>query len=130
MMTAAKGKKMILFLDYDGSLSPIMCTAVCEVAKCFLNAIISSRSIEKVREFVQLSIVYYFGSHGMDIMAPPRPVKSSDGQGTGVLFQPAKKFLPAIQKILKELEAVTTTVKGARVEDNMFCVSMHFREVS
>ncbi|CAN1806727.1 hypothetical protein LINPERHAP1_LOCUS24780 [Linum perenne] len=35
----------------------------------------------------------------MDVMAPPRPVKSSDGQGTGVLFQPAKKFLPAIQKV-------------------------------
>ncbi|CAN1129845.1 Trehalose-phosphate phosphatase B [Linum perenne] len=60
----------------------------------------------------------------MDIMAPPRPVKSSDGQGT------AEKFLPAIQKILKELKAVTTTVKGARVEDNRFCVSVHFRQVS
>ncbi|CAN1751245.1 Probable trehalose-phosphate phosphatase 4 [Linum perenne] len=144
MMKAAKGKKIIVFLDYDGTLSPIvddpnsafmseeMRTAVREVAKCFPTAIISGRSIDKVKEFVQLTNVYYAGSHGMDIMAPPRPVKSSDGHyppGTGVLFQPAKRFLPAIQKILKELEEVTGKVKGARVEDNRFCVSVHFRQV-
>ncbi|CAN1264158.1 Probable trehalose-phosphate phosphatase 7 [Linum perenne] len=149
MMKAAKGKKIIVFLDYDGTLSPIvddpnsafmseeMRTAVREVAKCFPTAIISGRSIDKVKEFVQLTNVYYAGSHGMDIMAPPRPVKSSDGhypplvdkKGTGVLFQPAKRFLPAIQKILKELEEVTGKVKGARVEDNRFCVSVHFRQV-
>ncbi|CAN1264157.1 Probable trehalose-phosphate phosphatase 4 [Linum perenne] len=140
MMKAAKGKKIIVFLDYDGTLSPIvddpnsafmseeMRTAVREVAKCFPTAIISGRSIDKVKEFVQLTNVYYAGSHGMDIMAPPRPVKSSDGHYP-LLFQPAKRFLPAIQKILKELEEVTGKVKGARVEDNRFCVSVHFRQV-
>ncbi|CAN0901863.1 Probable trehalose-phosphate phosphatase 4 [Linum grandiflorum] len=150
MMKAAKGKKIIVFLDYDGTLSPIvddpnlafmseeMRAAVREVAKCFPTAIISGRSIDKVKDFVQLSNVYYAGSHGMDIMAPPRPVKSCDGhsptlvmdkKGTEVLFQPAKRFLPTIEKILKELEEETAKVKGARVEDNRFCVSVHFRQV-
>ncbi|CAI0412927.1 unnamed protein product [Linum tenue] len=150
MMKVAKGKKIVVFLDYDGTLSPIvddpnsafmseeMRAAVREVAKCFPTAIISGRSRDKVKEFVQLSNVYYAGSHGMDIMAPPRPVKSCDGntptvvmdkKGTEVLFQPAKSFLPAIQKILTELEEETAKIKGAMVEDNRFCVSVHFRHV-
>lgn len=32
----------------------------------------------QVKEFVQLSNVYYAGSHGMDIMVPPRPLRPCD----------------------------------------------------
>ncbi|XP_044468884.1 probable trehalose-phosphate phosphatase 4 [Mangifera indica] len=150
MMKAAKGKKIAVFLDYDGTLSPIVDdpekaymseetrAAVREVAKYFPTAIVTGRSREKVKRFVQLSNVYYAGSHGMDIKAPPRPVKSSDGKyhtgspgtkGNEVVFQPAKKFLPAIQEIIRELEGETKKIAGARVEDNIFCVSVHFRQV-
>ncbi|CAI0449879.1 unnamed protein product, partial [Linum tenue] len=140
MMKVAKGKKIVVFLDYDGTLSPI----VNDPDSAFMSEeedrdIMSALFLFlKVKEFVQLSNVYYAGSHGMDIMAPPRPVKSFDGntptvvmdkKGTEVLFQPAKSFLPAIQKILTELEEETAKIKGARVEDNQFCVSVHFRQV-
>lgn len=52
-----------------------------------------------MKRFVQLSNVYYAGSHGMDIKAPPRPVKSSDGKyhtgspGTKVSFFSSFPFL-------------------------------------
>ncbi|KAK4571313.1 hypothetical protein RGQ29_029924 [Quercus rubra] len=150
MMKATKGKRIVVFLDYDGTLSPIvndpdlafmsekMRKAVCKVAKKFPTAIISGRCRDKVKDFVKLSNVYYAGSHGMDIMAPPRAVKSSDGKnhniapdkkGGEVLFQPAKKFMPAIQKIYRILEEKTKTIQGARVEDNRFCISVHYRQV-
>ncbi|XP_050224404.1 probable trehalose-phosphate phosphatase C isoform X2 [Mercurialis annua] len=150
MMRAAKGKKIAIFLDYDGTLSPIvdnpdhafmsdeMRAAVREVSKYFPTAIISGRSRDKVKEFVKLSNVYYAGSHGMDIMAPPRPVKSCDGKchavstdkkGNEVRFQPAHKYLPAMQKILTELKEKVIKIQGARVEDNRFCVSVHYRLV-
>ncbi|KAJ9164279.1 hypothetical protein P3X46_023878 [Hevea brasiliensis] len=150
MMRAAKGRKIAVFLDYDGTLAPIvdnpdlafmsdeMRSAVREVAKYFPTAIISGRSREKVKEFVQLSNVYYAGSHGMDIMAPRRPVKSCDGKyhtialdkkGNEVLFQPAKKFLPAIQKVRTALREKVMKIQGARIEDNRFCISVHFRQV-
>ncbi|KAJ4843431.1 hypothetical protein Tsubulata_021599 [Turnera subulata] len=147
MMKIAKGKKIAIFLDYDGTLSPIvndperafmsneMRSALREVAKCFPTAIISGRSRDKVKGFVQLNNVYYAGSHGMDIMAPPRPVKSLDGRnqidkkGNEVVFQPAKEFLPTIQKIRRALEEKSKEIKGARVEDNRFCISVHYRLV-
>ncbi|XP_024438630.2 probable trehalose-phosphate phosphatase 4 isoform X2 [Populus trichocarpa] len=116
----------------------MMRAAVREVAKYFPTAIISGRSRDKVKGFVQLNNIYYAGSHGMDIMAPPRPVRSSDGKyhtvsldrkGNEAVFQPAQKFLPSIQKILKELEEAIMKIQGARVENNRFCVSVHFRQV-
>ncbi|XP_054796524.1 probable trehalose-phosphate phosphatase C isoform X1 [Prosopis cineraria] len=151
LMKAASGKDMVVFLDYDGTLSPIvndpdcafmseeMRAAVCEVAKNFPTAIISGRSRDKVKGFVKLNNVYYAGSHGMDIMAPSMPARSSDGdhynmaldttKDNGVPFQPAKKFLPAIREILKVLENEIKGIQGARIEDNGFCISVHFRQV-
>ncbi|GMN44445.1 hypothetical protein TIFTF001_013643 [Ficus carica] len=152
MMKVAKGKRMVVFLDYDGTLSPIvddpdrafmsdeMRAAVREVAKYFPTAIISGRSRDKVKEFVELSNVYYAGSHGMDIIAPARPLKSSlndaknhaiplDKKDSDVLFQPAQRFLPAIQEMFTKLEEKTRNIQGAKIEDNRFCVSVHFRRV-
>ncbi|CAK9318201.1 unnamed protein product [Citrullus colocynthis] len=136
IMKGLKRKKIVVFLDYDGTLSPIvddpdrafmspeMRAAVREVAKCFPTAIISGRSRDKVKEFVKLSNVHYAGSHGMDIMAP-----TSDNEVDAVPFQPAKKFLPAIRQIRQILEEETRKIEGAMVEDNRFCVSVHFRHV-
>nr|KJB52614.1 hypothetical protein B456_008G270100 [Gossypium raimondii] len=137
----AKGKKVVVFLDYDGTLSPIvddpdkafmsaeMRMAVREVAKHFPTSIISGRRRERVKEFVQLSNVYYAGSHGLDIMAPPRAVKACDKKGNEGAFQPAKLFLPAIQEMSIELEDTIREIQGARIEDNKFCISVHYRQV-
>ncbi|PKI52134.1 hypothetical protein CRG98_027550 [Punica granatum] len=146
--SASMKTALSVVLDVDSSNEPepseaaylswLMRAAVRGVAKYFPTAIISGRSREKVKEFVQLPNVYYAGSHGMDIMAPPNPVKNSDGKsppvsldkkGNEVLFQPAKKFLPAIRQIYAELEEKTRRIPGARLEDNRFCISVHFRQV-
>ncbi|XP_058206121.1 probable trehalose-phosphate phosphatase 2 [Rhododendron vialii] len=152
MMSSAKGKKIVVFLDYDGTLSPIvhdpahafmsdpMRSAVREVAKCFPTAIISGRSRDKVYEFVKLDEVYYAGSHGMDIRGPPQQLKSYDGKyqtcraldekgNEYVIFQPAQEFLPAIKEILKELDKKTRGIQGVVIEDNRFCGSVHYRHV-
>ncbi|XP_012851941.1 PREDICTED: probable trehalose-phosphate phosphatase 2 [Erythranthe guttata] len=168
MTSAVKGKQVVVFLDYDGTLSPIvndpdrafmsdpMRSAVREVARLFPTAIISGRSRDKlitfiyiiiyiyiyiqVHEFVKLDEVYYAGSHGMDIMGPPAlHLKSYDGKyqtntiddkgNETTLYQPAKEYLPSIKKILKELKRRACDVPGAFVEDNMFCISVHYRHV-
>ncbi|QHN99854.1 Trehalose-phosphate phosphatase A [Arachis hypogaea] len=148
----AKGKRIALFLDYDGTLSPIvdnpdcafmsdnMRDAVKKVAEYFPTAIISGRSRDKVYEFIGLTELYYAGSHGMDIIGPVRQavpdnhpnctIRSTDKQGKEVnLFQPAAEFLPLIDEVFESLVESTKDIKGAKVENNKFCVSVHYRNV-
>ncbi|WOL02127.1 putative trehalose-phosphate phosphatase 6 [Canna indica] len=152
MMSMAKGKRVVVFLDYDGTLSPIvddpdcafmsdsMRSAVDKVAQHFPTCIISGRRRDKVYKFVKLTNVYYVGSHGMDIMAPVKSLdhgintslheQAIDEKGNkAVLFQPAEEFLPIIEEVYSELERKTKEINGVMVENNKFCISVHFRRV-
>ncbi|XP_054825417.1 probable trehalose-phosphate phosphatase F isoform X2 [Prosopis cineraria] len=151
LVDRAKDKKIAMFLDYDGTLSPIvddpdsafmseaMRATVRSVAKYFPTAIISGRSRDKVFDLVKLTELYYAGSHGMDIIGPvcetlsinnPDCLKSTDPQGKEItLFQPAKEFLPMIDEVFGTLVEITRDIKGAKVENHKFCVSVHYRNV-
>ena len=136
---------MAVFLDYDGTLTPIvndpdsaylshdMREAIKRVSSLFPTAVISGRGREKVKQFVALQELYYAGSHGMDISGPG--VESFEDscltlKGTSIAFQPAAKFEPVIKKIGQELIQAIDGINGAAVEDNKFCVSVHFRNCS
>ncbi|KAJ0105384.1 hypothetical protein Patl1_18548 [Pistacia atlantica] len=147
----AKNKKIAMFLDYDGTLSPIvddpdraimsdgMRFAVRNIAKYFPTAIISGRSRDKVYELVGLTELYYAGSHGMDIMGPvnnivsddhPNCIKSTDQLGKEVnLFQPAIEFIPMINEVFRTLVENTKKIQGAKVENHKFCAAIHYRNV-
>ncbi|MCD7472577.1 hypothetical protein HAX54_013849 [Datura stramonium] len=151
IMRQARNKQIVIFLDYDGTLSPIvddpdrafmsneMRSAVRNVAKYFPTAIISGRSRDKVYELVGLTELYYAGSHGMDIMLPVKNmlspndsncIKATDQQGKEVnLFQPARKFLSMIDEVFRTLVEKTKDIKGAKVENHKFCASVHYRNV-
>ncbi|KAK0587778.1 hypothetical protein LWI29_028772 [Acer saccharum] len=151
IISYAKNKKIAIFLDYDGTLSPIvddpdraiisdcMRSAVKDVAKYFPTAIISGRSRDKVYELVGLTELYYAGSHGMDIMGPVNHsvsadhlncINSTDHLGKeGNLFQPAREFITMIDKVFKTLLENTKSIKGAKVENHKFCASVHYRNV-
>ncbi|XP_064979651.1 probable trehalose-phosphate phosphatase 6 [Musa acuminata AAA Group] len=135
IMSATDGKQIVIFLDYDGTLSPIvddpdsafmsdaMRAAVKEVARCFPTAIVSGRCRSKVYDFVRLTELCYAGSHGMDIKVPKRYTKKK----RPVLFQPASEFLPMINEVHRALLEETKSIPGAKVENNKFCVSVHYR---
>lgn len=147
----AKKKKIAVFLDYDGTLSPIvdnpddalmsneMRLAVKNVAEFFPTTIISGRSCNKVHELVGLTELYYAGSHGMDIMGPVGVAASIDHHGCVKLadsqaeelkqFQPAGEFLPMIDEVFRTLVEKTKGIKGTIVENNKFCASVHYRNV-
>ncbi|KAF2593797.1 hypothetical protein F2Q70_00045632 [Brassica cretica] len=141
IVNAAKGKQIVMFLDYDGTLSPIvedpdkayitheMREVVKNVALNFPTAIVTGRSIDKVRGFVKLDEIYYAGSHGMDIEGPTSEYAYGGESNQGVLFQPAREFVPTIEKVYKILEEKTKWIPGAMVENNKFCLSVHFRRV-
>lgn len=141
IINASKGKQIIMFLDYDGTLSPIvddpdkafmtaeMREAVRDTSKYFPTAIVSGRCRAKVFNFVKLSELYYAGSHGMDIKAPAKGRKYRNGNNRTVLCQPAREFLPMIDEVYKSLVEKTKSIAGAKVENNKFCLSVHFRRV-
>lgn len=135
---ASKGKQIVMFLDYDGTLSPIvddpdrafmsdaMRATVRKLARYFPTAIVSGRCRDKVYNFVRLAELYYAGSHGMDIKGPSRGsnyIKSAQS----VLCQPACEFLPMIDEVYQILQEKTKSTPGAMVENNKFCLSVHFR---
>ncbi|KAG5544056.1 hypothetical protein RHGRI_016719 [Rhododendron griersonianum] len=138
IIKASNGKQIVMFLDYDGTLSPIvedpdrafmtneMREAVRDVAKYFPTAIVTGRCRAKVYNFVRLSQLYYAGSHGMDIRGPANGSKHRKGNHA-VLFQPAREFLPMIDEVYKALLEKTKSTPGAMVENNKFCVSVHYR---
>ncbi|KAF7829922.1 putative trehalose-phosphate phosphatase J [Senna tora] len=131
----SRGKKIVAFLDYDGTLSPIvsdpekafmskkMRATVKDISRHFPTAIVSGRCIDKVRNFVKLEELYYAGSHGMDIKGPTKTPTSEKA----ILFQAASQFLPMIDEVYKILVEKTKCVPGAKVENNKFCLSVHFR---
>ncbi|KAL0440217.1 UNVERIFIED_CONTAM: putative trehalose-phosphate phosphatase D [Sesamum latifolium] len=138
IMRASQGKQIVVFLDYDGTLSPIvedpdrafitteMREAVRDVAKLFPTAIVSGRCRAKVYSFVRLSELYYAGSHGMDIKGPAKGHTHRKGNQT-VLCQPAREFLPMIDEVYKALIEKVKCIPGAKVENNKFCLSVHYR---
>ncbi|XP_031390184.1 probable trehalose-phosphate phosphatase F isoform X2 [Punica granatum] len=152
IMELAYNRKIAVFLDYDGTLSPIvddpdrafmsdeMHLAVKNIATYFPTAIISGRSCDKVYELVGLTELYYAGSHGMDIMGPvsnsmtddylkcAKPTNQRQGNEVGLL-QPARDFLPMIDEAFRTLAEKTKDIEGVKVENHKFCASVHYRNV-
>nr|CAB3455014.1 unnamed protein product [Digitaria exilis] len=144
---AAKGKQIVMFLDYDGTLSPIvedpdravmseeMRDAVRRLAEHFPTAIVSGRCRDKVFNFVKLTELYYAGSHGMDIEGPAKQqskhVKASAEEEEAVVqYQAGSEFLPIIEEVRNVYHTLTAkmeSIPGAMVENNKYCLSVHFR---
>jgi len=138
--TLCEGKLLTVFLDYDGTLTPIvaepdkafmsseMREQVRACARKFPTAIISGRSRHKVSQFVGLDELYYAGSHGLDIAGPK---VTSDGRPleSNLQHQPAQWALDVMNRVAADLEEKLKDIPGTKIEHNTFCVSAHYRAV-
>lgn len=128
---AAAGQ-LAVFLDYDGTLTPIvarpelatlapsMRAAVARLAGLCTLAVVSGRDLEDVRRMVGLEGIYYAGSHGFDISGPA---------GRHLEFQQGLDYLPDLAAAGDDLEAELFAVPGTLVERKRFAVAVHFRQV-
>ena len=137
VLVEADNKEVLVFLDYDGTLSPIVTDpnkayiseetrkAVLEVSTRFRTSIISGRSVDKVKNFVGLPHLFYAGSHGMDIEGPDVGIS---GQTTNrVKHRPEGLDQNEAAGARDELSERTAGIEGVTIEDNKFCCSVHFR---
>jgi trehalose 6-phosphate phosphatase len=128
-----KVQYLFLFLDYDGTLTPIVSRP--EMALCpsgvkrllerlrdlsgIYLAIISGRSIEDVREKVGVSGIIYVGNHGLEIENPA-------GRHKKILTLFRKREL---KRITQNLQNSLKKIPGILFEDKGPILSVHYRNV-
>ncbi len=126
-------KRPVVFLDYDGTLTPIVDrpelalmddesrAKVQALADHLPVAVVSGRDAADVRALVGLSNVTYCGSHGFEIIGP---------DGLERRHAAGIAFLPAIEAAERELRAALADVDGLLVEPKRFSIAVHYRLVA
>jgi len=127
------GKSPALFLDYDGTLTPIVArpelavldTRTRSVLQALAHrctvAIVSGRDRLEVERLVALDNVIYAGSHGFDIRGPGN-LRLEYGNATD--------FLPALDAAERKLKDALSGINGAIVERKRFAIAVHYRLVA
>ena len=127
-----KGQRPAIFLDYDGSLTPIVAKpedarlgnaareAVRRLAASTPVAVVSGRGRADVEALVGLPGITYAGSHGFD-------VRLFDGQ----LVEPmaVEGAETAITAAVEGLRQELGHIPGVIIEDKRFALAVHYRLV-
>jgi trehalose-phosphatase len=128
----AKEKRVVIFLDYDGTLTPIVETpdqavlsdqmrhTLQELAGKSTVAVISGRDLRDVQERVGIPGIFYAGSHGFDIAGP---------EGHHLEYRQGMEFLPLLDQAEKSLQDRLGSISGALIERKKFSVAVHYRKV-
>lgn len=123
-------RRIVFFLDYDGTLSPIVedpdtayipdrtREALALVAERFTTAIVSGRSKQKIMSMVNMQQLIYAGSHGFDI----------EGPNGSISHRVATEWLPSLNNAKEKLQKLVPAFPGSSVEDNWLSVSFHYRK--
>ncbi|RMH08207.1 MAG: trehalose-phosphatase [Nitrospirae bacterium] len=130
LLQEVPGKAVAIFLDYDGTLSPLadqpeqaelapaMRTTLRRLAVRCPVGIISGRDREDVERLVQLDSVIYAGCHGFDIMGSKR-YRFRHEEGVHAL--------PALRQAEVQLRRHLQGVEGVFLEQKKFSVAVHYR---
>lgn len=131
----ARAGRMLLALDFDGTLAPIVArpdeAALLPSARAALEhvlgrtdtivAVVSGRALADVRTRVGLVAVHYAGNHGLEIEGPG---------GVHRLHHEAELARPALAACAQALRADFADDDAVLVEDKRLSLSVHFRLVA
>ncbi len=126
-------KRIIFFLDYDGTLTPIRkkpsLARINKKSKNILKKlsekpafkvfIISGRSLKDIRNLIGVKSIYYAGNHGMELAGP----------GLRYVNKKALRLAPFIRKNYDALK-MAMKFKGVFVENKTYTLSVHYRALS
>ena len=124
-------EKTIFFLDYDGTLTPIvdrpqdaivspeMKDTVKKLSKKYKVFIVSGRFREDVQSLLGIDNLLYAGSHGFDIQ----------GEGLSMVHPQAAKVIPQVEQSIERLQKNLGNIEGLYIEKKKFSVAVHYRLV-
>ena len=127
------GRRPAVFLDYDGTLSPIvdrpedavisesMRNAVRRLASRCTVCVVSGRDREVVQRLMGVDDLVVAGSHGFDIWSPGAgTIERDEGAGSQDL----------IREVTSRMREEVGSVEGALVEPKRSSVAVHYRLVA
>ncbi len=124
-------KKPVFFLDYDGTLTPIvsrpedavisdkMKETLKQLAEIFTVAVVTGRDKEDVQNLVGIDNLIYAGSHGYIITGP---------DGLYMEHPDSKKIIPKLDEIEKFVEKeLKDKTKGTQIDRKRYAIGIHYR---
>jgi len=126
-------KEPVIFLDYDGTCTPIVATpdlavlsddmrdAIQKLSSKYKVAIVSGRATNDVRLKVKIDGLFYAGSHGFEIHYPDGQIKINDE---------AAKIRPIIDKVYAIILDKVKHIEGHLVEHVKYTITAHYRNVA
>ncbi|MGQ9545686.1 MAG: trehalose-phosphatase [Dehalococcoidia bacterium] len=136
-----EAKQILLFLDYDGTVTPIaarpemavLSSRAREILKrishhsLFKLAIISGRSLSVVRALVGLENIAYVGNHGLEIECPVCHCQAQGHERISFIHPIAKEIEPVLKKLEQNLKEKLIGIDGVIIENKELTLSIHYR---
>ncbi len=122
---------MVLFLDFDGTLVPIVqrpeLALLDPITRQLLHSlsrwmpvvVISGRALRDLKARVSVPQLIYVGNHGLEMEGPSLKYRMKDN-GKWIIF---------IKKLYRELKADLGKIPGILVENKRYTLSVHYRLV-
>jgi trehalose-phosphatase len=133
--------QILLFLDYDGTLTPIVARPEMAVLssqareiltrishhRLFKLAIISGRSLSEIKTLVGLENITYVGNHGLEIECPLWHCQAQGREKISFTHPIAKEFEPVLQRLEQRLKERLVGIDGVLIENKGLTLSIHYR---
>lgn len=127
-----ENKKIIIFSDYDGTLTPIverpelalisdeMRRVLVQLHQVCPIIIMSGRQVADLQKRIDIKELFYIGNHGFE-MVGPKPIT--------VNFAQDSAYFKELNKAYEELKSLLASIDDCLIEHKKFTLSVHYRLV-
>jgi alpha,alpha-trehalase len=123
----------LLFLDYDGTLTPIVDdparaflpesvrSTIAELGRVTTVTIVSGRDLKLLRRMVDIDHLWYAGSHGFEIVGP---------EGSGITHISGAEFSADLDAAEQDLNRLLLDFPGHLLERKRMTIAVHYRNMA